>query len=108
MNKSATIIWWDDEVPESYLLCLESYELKLLHTAKTDNCFETEITVYGKAENIDRFIEDVDDDAIEPFEKISLEYDDCDEYYNVIQFKANVLTNCRNFESNACKEKSEW
>lgn len=81
MNKSATIIWWDDEVFESYKLCLEPYGIKVLNAVATENFGETEITVYGPNDNIDRFLEDFDDDALEPFESLSLKYEDDDEYY---------------------------
>lgn len=93
MNKSKTLIWWDDEVKDSYLLCLEPYNLKLLKTVNTENEHETEITVYGKVDDINRFVEDIEDDSIEPFENISLKYEDCDEYYDVIRTSTEIFIN---------------
>lgn len=105
MNKSKTLIWWDDEVYNSYLLCLEPYGIKLLRENQTDNCYETEITVYGPVENINRFIEDVEDDSLEPFEQISLEFEDCEEFYNELRDRVDRLIELQQFELD--KYKSE-
>lgn len=77
MNKSKTLVWYDDYNPESYLLCMQHYGLKLLLDKKIDSC-STEITVYGQPENLDKFLADLDEGDIEPLDTKSagIEYDD--------------------------------
>lgn len=106
-NKSKTLIWWDDEIKNSYLLCLEPYNLKLLKEVDCENKNETEITVYGLTEDVDRFIEDVEDDSLEPFETLSLNYEDCNEYYNTLKLKLNAFICCKNYE-NSSHIKTDW
>lgn len=77
MNKSKTIIYEDSDNADSYLLCLEPYGLKLLLALPVGED-STEITVYGKEEDVDRFAEDYEDGAVEPLESMSrsLEFDE--------------------------------
>lgn len=77
-NKSATVVWFDDYNPESYVLCCEAYGIKILNAEVIDE-FNTEITVYGPIENINKFLEDYDEGNVEPFETVgSGDYDDED------------------------------
>ena len=76
-RKAAVVDYFDDFNPDSYLLCLEPYKLKLLQAlAKTKNT--TEIVVYGEAEDVDRFIEDNEEGNLEPLDEMSkgLEFDE--------------------------------
>ena len=78
MNKSAVIEWFDDDNPESYVLCCEAYGIKIVNVEVIDE-FNTEITVYGPIENINKFLEDYDEGNVEPFETVgSGDYDDED------------------------------
>lgn len=78
MNKSAVVEWFDDDNPESYLLCSEEYGIKFLYAKEIDE-YATELVVYGPTENVDRFLEDVDEGDVEPFERVgSGDYDDED------------------------------
>lgn len=63
MNKAATTIWWDDINRDSYLLCEEPYKIEILR-AEPVNEAEVEIVVYGTEENVDRFLEDLDEGDI--------------------------------------------
>ena len=77
-NKSATVVWFDDDNPESYVLCCEAYGIKILNAKEIDE-FNTEITVYGPSENVNRFLNDLDEGDVEPFETVgSGDYDDED------------------------------
>lgn len=76
-RKAAVVDYFDDFNPDSYLLCLEPYKLKLLQAlAKTK--YTTEIVVYGEAEDVDRFIEDNEEGNLEPLDEMSkgLEFDE--------------------------------
>ena len=76
-RKAAVVDYFDDYNPDSYLLCLEPYNLKLLQAlAKTRDV--TEIVVYGEAEDVDRFVEDNEEGTLEPMESVSkgLEFDE--------------------------------
>jgi len=78
MNKSAVVEWYDDVNPDSYVLCMEPYGIKILHTKLIDEN-QTEVVVYGPEENVDRFLEDFEEDTLEPLEEMqSGDYDDED------------------------------
>ena len=76
-RKAAIVDYFDDFNPDSYLLCLEPYNLKLLQAlAKTKEV--TEIVIYGEAEDVDRFIADNEEGNLEPLDEMSkgLEFDE--------------------------------
>lgn len=77
MNKAKVIRWYDDVNPNSYLICIGEYGLKVLQ-AKWINDNEVELVVYGLAEDVDRFAADVEDGSVEPLESMGrdLEFDD--------------------------------
>ena len=77
MNTSATINWYDPDNRDSYLLCLDFYGIKCINSVDVDED-TTEITVYGPTENITKFLEDYEEDTVEPLNEmcISLEYDE--------------------------------
>lgn len=78
MNKSAAVEWFDDDNPESYLLCCEEYGIKFIF-AKVLDKDRTELVVYGPTENVDRFLEDYEEGDLEPFETVGAgDYDDED------------------------------
>lgn len=67
MNKSVVIEWYDDINPSSYLLCAWAYGIQFLKETAIDEA-RTELVVYGPKENVERFYEDFEDDALEPME----------------------------------------
>lgn len=77
-NRKATLVdYFDDINPDSYLLCAEPYRIKILQAlAKTPS--DTELVIYGEAEDVDRFVEDNEEGCLEPMESMSqgIEYDD--------------------------------
>lgn len=78
MNKTAVIEWFDDDNPESYLLCCEEYGIEFIFAKVLDE-YHTELVVYGPTENVDRFLKDFDEGDVEPFETVgSGDYDDED------------------------------
>lgn len=79
MNKSKTIVWEDEDNIQSYLPVLKHYGLQLLKWAEVGT-FETEITVYGPAEKVDAFLEDLDEGCVEPLESLSLANEHDEDY----------------------------
>jgi len=78
MNKATVIEWYDDVNPDSYVLCQEAYGIKVLQT-KTIDANTTEVVVYGPTENIDHFLEDFNEDCVQPLESMQAgDYDDED------------------------------
>lgn len=61
MNKAAAVIWRDDFNAKSYKIVLPSYGLKCLLETPTSEFEEKEIVIYGPAENVDRFLADLED-----------------------------------------------
>lgn len=76
-HKSRTILWVDYDNRDSYKLCLGPYGLTCLMAVDVD-ADTVELTVYGETANVDRFLEDIENDCIEPLESMStsLEYDE--------------------------------
>ena len=76
-HSSVTVRWEDEDNCDSYLLCLEHYNLKCLKAEPVDEN-TTEITLYGLAKDLDAFCSDFEDGAIEPLESMSrsLEFDE--------------------------------
>lgn len=78
MNKSAVVEWFDCDNPDSYLLCCEEYGIKFI-LAKAIDKHNTELVVYGPTENVDRFLADLKEGDIEPFDTVGAgAYDDED------------------------------
>ena len=77
MNKSMTFIYEDYDNADSYLLCLEPYGLKLLLAVPLSET-ETEVTIYGRPEDVDRFVEDYNEGSLDPIDQMSgsLEFDE--------------------------------
>lgn len=76
-SRAANVVWTDADNCDSYLLCAPAYGLKILQATPID-ADTTKITVYGDNENVDRFLECVEEDSVEPLESmsISLEFDE--------------------------------
>lgn len=77
MKKIVTAKWYDPDSTETVKLAAQAYGIKLLATYPTESEDEIYVTVGGPTENVDRFLEDLDEDVLEPFEsKCELSYDE--------------------------------
>ena len=83
MNKSATIVWEDEDNVRSYLPVLAYYGLKLLNWTEVGT-FETEITVYGPTDKVDMFLEDFEDGSLEPLDSLSRENEYDEDYVTAL------------------------
>lgn len=76
-NKSYTFVWEDEDNSLSFLLVLPDYNLKMLQHVDIDEN-SVEVTVKGAKEDVDRFIEDLEDydfDVLDCMSR-SLEFDE--------------------------------
>lgn len=80
MNKAAAVIWRDDFNAKSYKIVLPAYGLKCLKESPTSEFEEKEIVVYGPTENVDKFLEDLEDYNFEILDVNAERFDDDDAY----------------------------
>lgn len=76
-NESKTLLWEDIDNRHSFLLVLPTYGLKLLMAKDIDED-RTEITIYGLREDLERFLEDLEEWDFSVLNDMSnsLEYDE--------------------------------
>ena len=77
INKSATVLWEDEDNRHSFLLVLPDYRLKLVNIVDIDED-TCEITVYGSEADINEFTEDLEDGSFSVLDTMSssLEFDE--------------------------------
>lgn len=68
MEKIVTTKYFDDDTPDTIMIATQAYGVKLLATYPTESKDEVYATVGGPAENVDRFLEDLEEGDVEPFE----------------------------------------
>ena len=85
-NRSATIIWEDEDNIRSYVLAAAHYGLQILKWMEVA-VYETEITVSGPSDKVKVFLDDLAEGAIEPLESLSHQYE-YDEDYQAALCKA--------------------
>jgi len=68
MQKITTVKWFDQDSTETVKLAAQAYGIKVLATYPTETPDEVDVTVGGPTENVDRFLEDLDEGDVEPFE----------------------------------------
>lgn len=68
MQKITTVKWFDPDSTETVKLAAQAYGIKVLATYPTETPDEVDVTVGGPTENVDRFLEDLDEGDLEPFE----------------------------------------
>ncbi len=83
MNKSKTLIWEDEDNVQSYLPALKHYGLQLLKWTEVGT-FKTEITVFGPTDNVNAFLEDVEEGCVEPLETLSRENEYDEDYVSAL------------------------
>lgn len=81
MNKTATIKYYDDFTTDSVRIAAQAYGIKIECINPTDSKYEVYVTVSGPTESVDRFLEDVREGDIEPFDsKRELSDDEYEEW----------------------------
>ena len=68
MQKITTVKWFDPDSTDTAKLAAQAYGIKVLATYPTENKDEVYVTVGGSTENVDRFLDDLDEGNVEPFE----------------------------------------
>ena len=84
MNKSITIIWEDDDLVTSYIPAAKWYGLEILKAVECD-VYKTEVTLYGLAKDVDKFLEDFNEGSVEPLETLSRENEFDEDYIAALQ-----------------------
>lgn len=67
-NKMATITWFDPDTTDTIYIAAKEYGLQILATKPRDYDNEVYVCVYGPTENVDRFLEDVEEGDVDPFD----------------------------------------
>lgn len=67
-NKMATITWFDPDTTDTIHIVAKEYGLEILARKPTENENEIYVCVYGPTENVDRFLEDVEEGDVDPFD----------------------------------------
>jgi acylphosphatase len=67
-NKMAVTKWFDSDTTETIYIAAKEYGLDILAKKPTEDDNEIEVCVYGPTENVDRFIEDVAEGDVDPFD----------------------------------------
>ena len=67
-NKMITVKYFDSDTIDSRFLAAEAYGLEIKAAEPTGEPDEIFLTVFGPAENVDRFVEDNAEGDLEPFE----------------------------------------
>lgn len=64
----ATIKWFDTDTCDSVLLAAEAYDVRIKTMEPTGEPNEIWVCVDGAPENVERFVNDVEEGDVEPFE----------------------------------------
>ena len=67
-NKMAVTKWFDSDTTDTINIAAKEYGLEILATKPTENTDEIYVCVYGPTENVDRFLEDVEEGDVDPFD----------------------------------------
>ena len=68
MNKMAVVKWYDPDTCDSVKLAVLAYGIELKAAEPTGEPDEMQVCVCGPTEDVDRFVADVDEGDVEPFE----------------------------------------
>lgn len=68
MNKMAVVRWYDSDTCDSVKLAAQAYSIQIKAEEPTGNPDEIFVCVYGPAENVDKFVDDVEEGDVEPFD----------------------------------------
>jgi hypothetical protein len=67
-NKMATITWFDPDTTDTIYIAAKEYGLEILARKPTGHNDEIYVCIYGPTENVDRFLEDVAEGDVDPFD----------------------------------------
>ena len=67
-NKMATITWFDTDTTDTIYIAAKEYGIDILAKKPRDYSDEIYVCVYGPTENVDRFLEDVEEGDVDPFD----------------------------------------
>ena len=82
-NRSATIIWEDEDNIRSYILAANHYGLQILKWVEVD-VYKTEVTVYGPSDKVKAFLDDLDEGTVEPLESLSRKHEYDEDYRSAL------------------------
>lgn len=68
MNKMTVVKWYDPDTCDTVKLAAQAYGIQIKAAEPTGNPDEIFVCVYGPTENVDRFVDDVEEGDVEPFE----------------------------------------
>lgn len=78
-NRSATIIWEDEDNVRSYILAVAHYGLQILKWVEI-GVYKTEVTIYGPSDKVKAFLDDLSEGTVEPLESLSRQYEYDEDY----------------------------
>ena len=95
---SSTITYVDYDNRDSYKLCLKPYNIKCLSANPIDED-SVEITIYGEQADVENFLDDFEEDCLEPMENMGrdIEYDE--DYLAWLNNEIEIFDNCTAAES---------
>lgn len=64
----ATVTWFDPDTTDTIHIAAKEYGLQILASKPSDYDNEIYVCVYGPTENVDRFLEDVEEGDVDPFD----------------------------------------
>ena len=67
-NKMAVTKWFDPDTTDTINIAAKEYGLEILARKPTGNDDEIYVCIYGSIENVDRFLEDVNEGDVNPFD----------------------------------------
>ena len=68
MNMLRVVEWYDPDTVESVKLACKAYGIELKATELTDEPNTIQVCVSGPTEDVQRFVDDVEEGDVEPFE----------------------------------------
>lgn len=68
MEKITTVKYFDDDTVETARIAAAAYNVKVLAINPTENESEAYVTVGGAEADVKRFLDDLEDGGLEPFE----------------------------------------
>ena len=68
-NKMAVTKWFDSDTTDTIYIAAKEYGLQILAIKSRDYDNEIYVCIYGPTENVDRFLEDVEEGDVDPFDK---------------------------------------
>lgn len=98
MNRAEVYMHFDSTNPESYLLCAESYGLKILQEKKLSD-WTTELVIYGLEENVTRFMHDEKCNELAPLKQM-MEGIDIEDYVAWVNNEVEIIKQLKKFEDN--------